>query len=208
MTYEQWEAKLKEHLADASEEEINEAVGYYKEIYSDKKDAGLSDEEILREFGTPEDCAGRISVYDEPENNAKEAELPTEKEFGLKDFMTKFKVPFTTSVVGAVFFAIFITIPLFAVLLGGISAFAAVALGGAGLALFGVGGIVLSVIQIFISGGFAKEVFAMFGMGVASIGAGILLTISFFFITKYSVIFSYKLFKSMYIKEGKKDEDN
>ena len=106
MTYEQWEAKLKELLADASEEEINEAVGYYKEIYSDKKDAGLSDEEILREFGTPEDCAGRISVYDEPENNAKEAEMPKEKEFGLKDFMTKFKVPFTTSVVGAVFFAI------------------------------------------------------------------------------------------------------
>jgi uncharacterized membrane protein len=207
MTYEQWEAKLKELLADASEEEINEAVGYYKEIYSDKKDAGLSDEEILREFGTPEDCAGRISVYDEPENNAKEAELPTEKEFGLKDFMTKFKVPFTTSVVGAVFFAIFITIPLFAVLLGGISAFAAVALGGAGLAVGGVGMIVLSFVQLFMGSG-VSQFFAIIGMGGASAGAGVLCAISFFFITKYTVLFSYKLFKSMYIKEVNENEGN
>lgn len=204
MTYEQWEAKLKELLTGASEEEIKEAIGYYKEIYSDKKEAGLSDEEIVREFGAPEECAGRISY--EADSEAGEA-CAAEKDGFVSKGDLKFKFPFTTSVFGAVLFSIFVTIPLFSVLIGGISAFVAASIGGAAAALGGVGMIVLSFVQLFIGGG-ASPFFAMIGMGIASVGAGVLCAISFFFITKHTVLFSYKLFKSMYIKEVNENEGN
>ena len=204
MTYEQWEAKLKELLTGASEEEITEALGYYKEIYSDKKEAGLSDEEIVREFGAPEECAGRISY--EADSEAGEA-CVAEKESSVSKGNLKFKFPFATSVLGAVLFSIFVTIPLFSVLIGGISAFVAASIGGAAAALGGVGMVVLSFVQLFIGGG-ASPFFAMIGMGIASVGAGALCAISFFFITKYTVLFSYKLFKSMYIKEVNENEGN
>ena len=104
-------------------------------------------------------------------------------------------------------FSIFVTIPLFSVLIGGISAFVAASIGGAAAALGGVGMVVLSFVQLFIGGG-ASPFFAMIGMGIASVGAGALCAISFFFITKYTVLFSYKLFKSMYIKEVNENEGN
>lgn len=209
MTYEQWEAKLKELLSDVSEKEKSEAIGYYKEIYSDKKDAGFSDEDIISEFGAPEDCAGKIKaedvndtedispVNDDAEKNssaASQAENPEKPSF---------RPPIATSVAGMILLTIFISIPLFAVLISGIAGLAAICIGGAGVAVGGFGTIVFSVVQLAMGSGFPAFL-AMLGMGVAMIGAGIVLAISFFFITKYTAVFTFKLFKLVYINKGGK----
>lgn len=60
MTYTKWESELKSLLAGLPENEIDEATRYYAEIYGDKRDAGFSDEDIIKEFGTPEECAEKI----------------------------------------------------------------------------------------------------------------------------------------------------
>lgn len=40
------------------EEERERALGYYAELYGDKLDAGVSESEIVREFGDPEGSGG------------------------------------------------------------------------------------------------------------------------------------------------------
>ena len=46
MTYKDWEKRLKRFLKPLLADEKEAALGYYKEMYNDKTDAGLS----LRKF--------------------------------------------------------------------------------------------------------------------------------------------------------------
>ena len=59
MNFESWISELKS-LLTSSDSEAQEIIDYYKEIYGDKKDAGLSDQEILAEFGSPSECVAKI----------------------------------------------------------------------------------------------------------------------------------------------------
>ena len=76
MTYTKWESELKSLLAGLPEKEIEEATRYYSEIYGDKRDAGFSDEDIIKEFGTPEECAEKIraEASEGSENNDNSSE--------------------------------------------------------------------------------------------------------------------------------------
>ena len=47
----QWDKKLKKQLAFLPKDEREKIVAYYDELYYDKRDAGIAEEEILREFG-------------------------------------------------------------------------------------------------------------------------------------------------------------
>ena len=201
MTYKEWEAKLTELLSGLSKKEIEEATAYYREIYGDKKDAGLSDEEILAGFGTPESCAGKIELSDSEEDALEEKEEPMAEKKDEKRDTAGYKIPMPTTIVGLIFLHLLILVPIYAVIIGGIAGFGGICIGGAGLAIGGLGAVILSVIQLVTGNGFSSFL-AMFGMGTAMIGAGIVLAISFFFVTKYTVFATYKLVKTIYVKKS------
>jgi len=78
MNYEYWQKELASLLQNLSPDEAKEIIDYYKEIYDDKKDAGLSDDEILAEFGSPSECVARmresgfVMTSEDNDNEAKE----------------------------------------------------------------------------------------------------------------------------------------
>ena len=55
-----WEKQLVKLLKALPYAERQSVLNYYNEIYSDKIEAGMAEEEIIAEFGFPEDCAARI----------------------------------------------------------------------------------------------------------------------------------------------------
>ena len=75
MNKREWERRFLKGLKPLAGKERNEALEYYREIYGDKIDAGFSEEEILREFGKPEDCARKILEENgiSVDHNAKKA---------------------------------------------------------------------------------------------------------------------------------------
>ena len=60
MTYRQWEKAFRKRLSRLPKEERERALGYYAELYGDKLDAGVSESEIVREFGDPKAAADKI----------------------------------------------------------------------------------------------------------------------------------------------------
>lgn len=60
MTYNEWRDELKQNLFSVSEDERKRVFDYYAEAYADRREAGFSEEEIIRGFGAPYDAAQRI----------------------------------------------------------------------------------------------------------------------------------------------------
>ncbi len=48
-------------------------MNYYEEMYQDKHDDGLSEEEIIREFGFPEDVAQNVRETEEMRDTSPKA---------------------------------------------------------------------------------------------------------------------------------------
>lgn len=60
MKYIKWQDELANHLNGLSAEEKQKVFNYFSEMYADKRDAGLSEEQIIESFGAPYDVAKRI----------------------------------------------------------------------------------------------------------------------------------------------------
>ena len=52
--------ELRQGLKDFSEEEIMEHIVYYREMIEDRMEDGISEEDALKEIGTPEEVVARI----------------------------------------------------------------------------------------------------------------------------------------------------
>ena len=78
MNFESWINELRSLLA-CSDLESQEILDYYMEIYGDKKEAGLTDEEILAEFGSPDECVKKIKESDALASGSERAEGLGEK---------------------------------------------------------------------------------------------------------------------------------
>ncbi len=74
MTYIKWQDELESYLGVLSREEKEKVFAYFAEMYADKRDAGLSEKEIIEEFGAPYDAAKRIL--------AENGEAPPEQRAG------------------------------------------------------------------------------------------------------------------------------
>ena len=59
MTKKQWDKRLNKKLSALPDKERRRVLDYYDELYWDKRDAGFSEEAILKEFGAPEEAAAR-----------------------------------------------------------------------------------------------------------------------------------------------------
>lgn len=73
MKYTEWRDELEHFLIDVSEDERRRVIDYYSEMYADKRDAGLSEDEAVAQFGAPYDAAKKI-LAEENEDNPRESE--------------------------------------------------------------------------------------------------------------------------------------
>lgn len=60
MTKYEWESELKRNIHRLPKAEQDKAVDYYNELFSDKAERGMSETQIIAEFGNPCDVADKI----------------------------------------------------------------------------------------------------------------------------------------------------
>lgn len=196
MTLKQWERRLVNSLKGLSKQERQTALEYYREIYGDKLDAGYTGEEIVEEFGSPEECAKNIlsdSGYTQTVmTNPKEKRTVTVKE--------KYSAG---AIVGLVCMTLLLIIPLYAVIVSVIAAFASCVIAGGACVLGGGAYFLLSPFYFGINGAPFGGVIANMGTGIALTGVGFLLFVGFYFPTKYTTIGAIKLFKLIYFRRTK-----
>lgn len=72
MTYIKWKDEVESYLVNMPQDEKQKLFSYFSEMYADKRDAGISEAQIIEEFGAPYDVAKRIL------EGGKESGQPTE----------------------------------------------------------------------------------------------------------------------------------
>lgn len=189
MNYSEWESALIQELKSLSTAECIKITSYYREMYGDKLDAGINEEQILSEFGSPKACAEKILAEQGTENDEvhdKGSARSVSKKNLLAGRTTK-------NIILTVLFSLFAGLPLAAVLAAIILALGAVCVSGAA-------GVLASLVYVLV-GAFSATgagIAAHIGLAIAGIGVCGLLGIGSFFATKYGAIFSYKLMKRIY----------
>lgn len=186
MSYSEWENALVKELKGLPTEEYIKITSYYREMYGDKLDAGMSEEAILTEFGSPKSCAEKIMAENTAENNQdNNVSVPKNS-----PSPTAAKVK---GIILSVLFSLFAGIPLAAALISIIVSMGAVCISGGA-------GVLASFVYIFIAPFHAvgTGIAAHIGMAIGGVGVCGFLVIGGYFATKYSVIYSYKLMKIIY----------
>lgn len=210
MTWSEWEKRFFKGLTSLSDDERLEIVAYYREMYGDKLEAGISEAEILAEFGEPELCARKIleegtetTVSDkENETPQKEVDAPlpppivSEAPSAPKkeDVNAAQSGESVASVVGMVVLTLLLILPLAIVALAVIISFGAACVSGGVAALAGL----VYIFFLPFAGLTGAGVVANIGIGIATIGVGILLFVGFWYLTKYTAIGTYKVLVSIY----------
>ncbi len=217
MTYQQWEATLLNYLKSLSKGEKDEIVGYYREMYDDKRDSGFSEDDITAAFGDPMLAAARILKESDEEGGAHQGEAreeesapKTEEDVKNQSAFAKTVTPVLNKIkatvketssnlsiakiVGWFFLTVLILIPLAAVLIGIIATLASLAVAGAAMAVGGAVGALASPL-LFAFGFTVSGVLIAAGGALITSGVGAVLFLIFYYITKYSVISTVKVIK-------------
>lgn len=202
MTRYEWERELKKYIAALPKTEQAKIFDYYGEIFEDKIEAGMQEEQIIREFGNPYDVASRIlsdfkiekEKTEEPDLSDKKEE--TEKEINETPTVNapekKETSAFSRFILAAVLF-IFVGLPALAVLAG--LAFCGVALLVSAVALI-LGGIFDFFYFVAMLGmyGYSGAYLAHLGIGLMITATGFLLSPLFLFLTKKLFMLCGKIF--------------
>lgn len=183
MTYKEWEWELKQLLRGLPIEEFDDAIGYYRELYNDKTDAGYTEREILIEFGTPEECAARI--LSERGGSSRVATAWNTVSSKAKGVAKKARS--SSALMGwlKAGLYIFVVFPLTLVWFSLLVSFGAVWVSGVGCAIGGALIAVVGIIQMIAVSGFASSL-AVVGGGVAVAGIGLLFIPLGFYLTKWT----------------------
>ena len=166
--------------------EVKEIASYYEEMYRDKKDAGVPDDEILIEFGTPAECAERILSDTEMKN---------------KQNVRKGGLPLGVSIAAMIFLTLLIIIPVAAAMVSVVASLGAGALSCAAVSLTGPYAILLGIYYLFSGMGTAPAL-ALVGGGMCATPICLVLALGFWLATKYTAIYFYKAIA--YIYRGRK----
>ena len=180
MTYRQWEKAFRKRLSRLPGEERERALGYYAELYGDKLDAGVSESEIVREFGDPKAAADKI------------IEESAETAFAQGKTVRARTAGDTAARAAAVLLFLFVGLPPLAVLFSLAVAGAALFLSGFAVILAGVAHVVYFLAQLYMYGGAGYV--AQIGIGLAAAGVGALLVPLFLCCTKWLFIACGKIF--------------
>ncbi len=194
MNYKMWADDLRRALErhGITGAEAQAVISYYDEIYSDKRDAGVSEADILKEFGFPEDVAINVVSDNEnksqaPDNTASEdifEEIPSSK--SAQDMPKRQPSAYTQpkrydtyrherSYRGCITL-LALPLTLLVAFVGGIVMLALI---GIGMAL-PIAGIALCVTSFFVMSGSFGAFLISLGSGAALFGAGCLLAICIF----------------------------
>ena len=205
MTYREWEARLLGYLESLSGDEKNEVKEYYKEIYNDKKESGMSDSEILRELGDPRLQAARIlSESPSGNENDKKTDTVTEKSLQIKKNAKKSRRTSGVSIgeaIGIFFLVTIVLIPLWAVFLSVVISFGSAAISGAAMIICGALGAIASPFTMFFGISFTGFLFLL-AVCVALAGVGAILLPVFAILTKYSAIGFARFTKFIFKRRG------
>lgn len=204
MTYITWEKQLLGYLKNQTDEDKKQIVDYYREMYYDKVEQGISPEQILSEFGNPMNCANKI-LAEHASNNKKEEKLITKENIAEKNAsasVPRKKAVTVGALVGWFFITVLLLIPLGAAAISVVASFLAGAVSGYAIILAGVALAIASPICLFFGWSGALTIVAI-GTGIAATGVGAILAIIFTLLTKYSALYLYKAVKAL-IKGGDK----
>lgn len=182
MTYIQWRDELNGCLGSMPADEKEKVFSYFAEMYADKRDAGLSEEEIVAEFGAPYDVAQRIlneEGYGTKNCSRSPAERTEKSESRKEQASGKNKKSLSA---GGVVLIVLLCIVCFGPFVGLISAVFGITVGfiaaPIGIIVYGfctigaaIGGIVA---------GYAAPNILLLGIGLATVGAGFMLAPLFF----------------------------
>ena len=184
MSYREWESALMQALKGLPTAECIKITSYYREIYGDKLDAGITEEDIVAEFGNPLTCAQKIISENASEQN-EDTPTPAKQSstVGQK----------TKGIILAVLFTLFAGLPLIAVMISVIVSLGAICISGGA-------GVLASIAYIFI-GAFSASgvgIAAHIGMAIGGIGVCGFLAIGGYYATKYTAIYCFKATKFIY----------
>lgn len=187
MNYIEWESRLTESLKSLPTAETIKITSYYREIYGDKLDAGMTEESILAEFGSPQSCAEKILSENASEQNEGQSSNANPSSPVLSKKQT------AKGIILAVLFTLFAGAPLAVIL-------AAIILSLGAVCVSGSVGILAGFVYIFIAlfNAMGAGIAAHVGMAIGAMGICGFLGLGSYFATKYSAIYSYKLMKSVY----------
>ena len=196
MTYKEWERRLINSLKGLSKQERKTVLEYYREIYGDRLDAGYTGEEIIEEFGSPEECAKNIL------SDGEYADLVLTKPKEKKVIFLKEKYS-VGAIIGLVCMTLLLIIPIYAAIFSVVVAFASCVLVGGVCVVVGGLYALVSPFWLGFHGTSFVGIVANVGAGIASAGVGLLLFVGFYFATKYTAIWGIKLFKMIYFRRKK-----
>ncbi len=60
MTKKEWFSRLRNFIQGMPQEEQRKIFDYYEELYADKRESGMSEWDIIAEFGNPQEVAGKM----------------------------------------------------------------------------------------------------------------------------------------------------
>ena len=196
MTLKQWERRLVNSLKGLSKQERQTALEYYREIYGDKLDAGYTGEEIVEEFGSPEECAKNILS----DSDYTQTVMTKPKEKKILLLKEKDSVG---AIIGIVCMTLLLIIPLYAVIVSVIATFASCVIVGGACVVEGGLYTVASPFWLGFHGTPFGGIVANVGAGIATAGVGLLLFVGFYLATKYTTIGAIKLLKLIYFRRKK-----
>ena len=184
---------MKQNLKTLSKEEINKILDYYREIYGDKADTGMSEDMIVDLFGSPDECAKKLLMEE-----GRELPSPPVEKVAKEERKNTSVSP--AQIVGMVFASLLLFIPLFVVFLGIIVSCGSIGISGVVSAVAGVLYAICSPLLFAFFGASVWGILANISVGVALTGAGLLLVALGYYATKYTVTFSIWLFKIIYFR--------
>ena len=201
MTYKQWEAELNKSLSALPDDEKKNAIDYYREIYADKSEAGISDSDIIADFGSPQAVALRILNESAMESDPPSLDEGRKSEENLTRVRNEGKKITVSTIIGYACLILFVGIPAAVIMISLIASFGAATIGcGAGF----IGGIIGAAASPFgmILGYTGLNALATAGASLAVSGASLILLIVFYYITKYVTVTSYKI--TVYAIKGRR----
>ncbi len=176
---------VKARLEGLSEEDITKALSFYEEAIDDRTEDGLSEEDAIKDIGTPEEIASEI-LLDTPITKLVKAKVNRKKqsietwEIVMIILLFPIWVPALISVI-AVLFSIYVT--LWSLVISLIATIVGLVIGGLAM-------IVMALTGLYTSGGL--NTLGIIGMGVLGVGLGLALVIP----VKWACIGLFKLMKA------------
>lgn len=186
MTYKVWERQFKSKLKALPSGERKRIVEYYREMYADLTSGDRSEESVLAEFGTPEQCAAKVLNGGEAPSEQGESAVPAKER-------PKFSA---AEVLGLAFFTLLLLLPLLAVAVSVLITLGALCLSGGAVC---IAGFVFACYFPF-SGVASSAVAAGVGLGIAASGVGLFFLVGFFYATKGAAIALVKALKAIYVR--------